>query len=507
LLLGPGLAVMAGLLLRIQYKQYLPKLVYAALAGVVGILLVGSYNYALNWASYRSFFGPASVSAGHFIDQPSTTSFAANLGRMGYHFLDPGGLPEPLVEAIQPWRAKLGQTLFSSFHIRPNPPQANFEDNIFEFDGEEQVVPRDDGAWYGPLGFLLFLPILFYYLLIFPTDRWKWSTAFIAFSYLVFFALLLRWQPLMGRMLLIGVTVGAPLMAGFYHWSEKYKLMRWATVLVAVFVLGWSATHNYYRPLFGSRSLWDLDDYSLRTYRKPFRAPLYRYVDATVPAKARLGVAGPLVDLRWTYPFFGPHLTRDVVELGPVPARIDATIFAKHNLDYLVFVTEMPETIESAAPLWPIIRDEEQWFLVKRSEVELFGKTANSDQYRQVFGLDYTAYLAIKEALRPEVQPVRVMTTDPRMPYYDRDQSFVFTLTDDLTSLDDFTHLVVAPWWSRDDYERLGISVEDVQKFLSQDKFVQKIVDVNGYGLYRLLIDRPGPALSSDSPESLTRLH
>ncbi len=506
LMVGPGLVVMAGLLLLTKPSQYLPKLLQAGLWSVLGLMLVGSYNYTLNWASYHSFFGPSEISSTHLVNAPSTTSFGSNLARIGYHFLDPGGLPEPLVDAIQPWRAKLGQTIFSSFHIETNPSNTNFEDNVFEFNGTEQIVARDDGAWFGPLGLLLFLPILFYNLIIWPKDIWKWSTAFIAFSYLVIFALLVRWQPLMGRMLLVAVTPSAALMAAFYDWSEKYKLLRWAIVLIAGVVIGWSTMHNYHRPLLGSRSLWDLDDYSLRTFRKPYRAPLYCYIDATVPAEARLGVAGPLIDLRWTYPFFGPHLTRDVVELGPAPARIDANFFTEHDLDYLVFVSETPQAVESVAPLWPIIRDKEQWFLVKASEAEIFSETANSDRYHQVFGSDYTAYLEIKEALKSETEPVRVLTTDPRMPYYERDKRFVFKFTDDLASLQHFTHLVVAPWWSADDYERLGISVEDMQKFLSQDKFVKKIAETNGYVLYRLLIgNAPSQAISSDSQKSLSR--
>jgi hypothetical protein len=491
-----------AILLIAKSRGYLPQLIYGGLWCLLGLGLVGSYNFALNWFNYSSFFGPAQIAEDLLIKAPSFISLTSNLGRIGYDFFDPGGLPDPLIEMIQQWRPAVGQTVFSVLDIPTNPPGTNFEDHVFSFDYDVQMVPRDDGAWYGPLGFLLFLPTLLFYLLV-VKDTWKWSTAFIAFSYIIIFAIFVRWQPWMGRLLLIGVALGAPLMAGFYEWSEKYKPLRWAIILVATVVLSWSATHNYHKPLLGSRTIWNLDYYSLRTLRKPHLAPIYRYIDATVPEDARLGVAGRIIDRRLTYLFFGPNLKRDVVELGPLPRRIDLDFFISHQLDYLVFILDPSEAIDSVAPLWPIIREREEWYMVKRSEVELFSQTTNPDRYRQVFGSDYTAYLAIKEALKSETEPVRVLTIDPRMPYYEQDQRFVFKFTDDLASLQNFTHLVIAPWWSTDDYERLGISVEEMQKFLSQDRFVKKVAETNGYVLYHLLIgNAPSQAISSDSPET-----
>ncbi len=488
LMIGPGLAVLAGLLLLNNSGQYLPKLIYAGLWGIVGLVLLGSYNYALNWLEYRSFFGPAEVSAKHLIESPSAISLVSNLGRMGYHFFDPDGLPVPLVETIEPWRSAAGQTAFALLHLPTNPPGANFEEYVFDFDRPEPITPRDEGAWYGPLGFLLFLPALFYYLVVSPKEIWRWSTAFMAFSYIIVFAVFVRWQPWMGRMLLIAVTLGAPLLAGFYAWSEKYKVLRWGIALVAVIVLSWTATHNYHRPLLGQRTIWNLDYYSLRTFRKPQRAPLYRYIDAVIPADARLGVAGSLIEMQWTYPFFGPQLKRTVVELGTVPPRIEADLFTKNEIDYLVFPSNTPENIDSGGPFWPLVGGEDQWFMVKRTDVELFADRAHaSDRYRQAFGADYAAYLDLKKILDHEAQPVRVLSTDPRMPYYDLDKRFAFNIPDDLGSLKDFTHLVLAPGWSAADYERLGVPFADVQSFLAQAKFVKKIAEVNGYVLYRLL--------------------
>lgn len=485
-MVGPGLVVMACLLLWLKFGYYWPKLLYAALWGMIGLVLVGSYNYALNWSESRSFFGPAEVSGEHLIAAPSVTAWESNLGRMGYSFFDPGGLPKPWIEMIQQWRPWVGQSVFSLLHIELNPPGTNFEAYVFDFKRDEQLVARDEGSWYGPLGFLLFLPALFFYLLFAPKDIWKWSTAFVAFSFILIFALFVRWQPWMGRMVLIAVTVAAPLMAGFYQWSEKYKLLRWLAILVAGVVLSWSATHNYHRPLLGSRNIWNLDYYSLRTFRNPSRAPVHRYLDGIVPDDARLGVAGNRIALRWTYLFFGPALKRDVVELGELPPQIDQRLFDDYHLDYLVLTSEAPQAITSVAPLWPVVSGDERWFLVKYSEIELF-TTQQRDGYQAAFGADYAAYLDLKKALDHETQPVRVLTTDPRIPYYEADRRFVFDLPGALDDLKGFTHLLVAPGWSAEDYKRFNISWEKMQTFLTQDKFVKKITQVNGYTLYRLL--------------------
>jgi len=406
------------------------------------------------------------------------------------------GLPEPLITLIQPWRAAIGERLFDLFRIDLNPPGANWEGATFSFSRDVDELLPQAKAWYGPLGLLLFLPTLFFYLVVFPfikRDIWKWLTALASFLYIAAFIAVLLWQPYIGRMLMIGVALGMPLTAGFYLWTEKYKAVRWAVLALAVTVLGWSATHDYHKPLFGSWTIWNADYYDLRTRHESDRE-FFHYLDANLPEDARLGLAVTEADNLWEYPFFGPGLTRKVTYLGPLPARVDSQLFAEHNIDYLLLVKDPSDPIDSTAPLWPLgILSEQHWFMVKRSEMELFAaQPRQSNVYYRAFGEDYMAYVKIRELVEKEAATGRVLTTDPRMPYYDLDQRFVFALPNSINDLSGFTFIVTAPEWSPQDYERFGLSADDVSGFLARERFVKKIDEVNGYTMYRILSSKAG---------------
>jgi hypothetical protein len=493
----PGLGVMAGLLILYKPSQFLPKFIYAGLWFVIGFTLLGSYNYILNWFDYHSITGPPSISQEHLVENLSLASFKTNLGQISYHFFDPGGLPTPFVDFIQWWRPPVGQKIFSL--LAPDALETGFY-----FEDTRQIVPREDGAWFGPLGFLLFWPTIFFYLFITPfthktlasffrEDIWKWSIALISFSFVLVFALLFRWNPWIGRMFIIPVALGAPLMAGFYVWSEKYKVLQWGVVIIAIVVLGWSSTHNFHKPVLGTKTIWELDYYDLRTIQEPEMAAIYRYVDANVPKDAKLGLAGEWPANRWDYLFIGPNLEREYSYLGRIPERITQGIFEDHNVEYIILASKTPETIDSETPLWPIGWGWGlKWFLVKRSEAESFALQPCQPTVKpEAFGAGYLAYRKIKQTLEKETQSFRVLTTDFRMPCYEKDERFVFDTPKKVENLETFTHLVIPLSWSDADYKRLGgLPLRIIQNFLLQEGIVEEEFDVDGYVVYRILLNR-----------------
>ena len=488
-LVVPGLVIGCLGLLRLDHARFLPRLIYAAAWSVFGFFAFGFYNYALNLINYQLVSGSVELVSRHTVQNPTLATFVTNLSRIIFHFFDPGGLPDSLVHSIQQWRPALAENLFALLNIAPNIPEANL--NTFRFDGVRQVTPREDAAWYGPLGFFLFLPAMLYYLVISPfreKDIWKWFTALMTASFIIMFAIFVRWQTHMGRFLLISVVLGAPLFAGFYSWSERYKILRWGVIAVGLVVLSWSATHNFHKTVLGSNNIWGQDYYELRTIQNPRLAAAYRYLDQQMPVETNLGIVGGYAFVRWDYLFFGPDLKRSVQFLGSELSRIDRETFATNQVDYLVIGAYPPYEIESEAPLWPIIEEDGlHWFLVKRSEAELFANPLQPDLLQQALGADYQSFREIETILAQESQPIRVMTTDPRMPYFTQNQQIEFVLSEEFETLQGFTHLVVAPWWSATDYERLDISVEEIEVFLGEEKFVKKIAEVNEYRLYRIL--------------------
>jgi len=281
-------------------------------------------------------------------------------------------------------------------------------------------------------------------------------------------------------------------MAGFYEYFKPRVAVRWIVIAIAIWVLAWSATHNFHRPLLGPVDIQDLDYYDLRTIERPYMAQAYRYLDANVPQAGRLGVAGDWLLSDWDYLLFGPELKRSVIHLDPNQLdRIDLDTFLENDIDYLLLSASAADAVESRTPLWPVTRVRVEWYLATRREAELFSKAGQEPGlFAKTYGQDYAAYTQIKTALQQEPNLTKVLTTDPRMPYFDQDSSFVFDIPQGLGDLQGYSHLVIAPVWSPEDFARLGLSELsqwELQNFLAQPEFVEKILETNNYELYRIL--------------------
>ena len=72
------------------------------------------------------------------------------------------------------------------------------------------------------------------------------------------------------------------------------------------------------------------------------------------------------------------------------------------------------------------------------------------------------------------------------MSFYANDKRWEFRILSDFTELTPYTHLVIAPWWTAADYERMGVSYENLNDFLQKEVFVKKIFESNGYKVYQL---------------------
>jgi len=492
----PGLGLMVGWLVLTQPRQYLAKTVFFGAAAGLGLSFLGAYNYALDWFLYGWPFGPPAIGSEHTIGSPSLAALVTNLARIGYQFADPTGLPAPVIEFIQQWRPSIGAAMFALFHLDPNLPHTSWGDATFSFTDGRYFVSRDGLSWYGPLSFLILLPALFYQLAIAPFTQkniWRWFTAFSAVCFIAAFALLIRWQPYMGRYLMIGVTLGAPLMASFYDGWRRLAPGRWAAVLTAIWVLTWSATHNFHRP---AGQLTGLDYYDFRTIERPYMAPVYRYLDGQIPTTARLGIAGDWLLVDWDYLLFGPELKRQVKHLNLATLNaIDARTFADNNIDTLILSAAALKTAKPAVPLWPVTNFRVEWYLANRAEAEIFAAgQQNPAIFAEAYGSDYHAYQAIKTRLNREPSPVKILTTDPRMPYYEQDARFQFRIPQKLTDFAGFTHLVISPHWTPADYDRLGLTVTELQGFLAQGKFVEKIFAADNYTVYKIIHPQPGSA-------------
>ena len=301
----------------------------------------------MNWSEFGVLNDPKLVDQ-HSFHNPSFATFGSNIARVGYNFVDPGGLPYGVSDTVHEIRSAIALKIFNLLH-KPLHPET--------LEPWLHFTPREDASWYGPLGFLLFWPIVIYYICFSPflqKDIWKWSTAMTVFLYTLVFAILIRWSPWMGRMFLVPVAIGSPLLAGFYLWTEKVKALRWAISVIAIMVLSWSAVSNFHKPVIGAISIWNMDYYALRTIQEPEMGPIYRQIDENIPQDIRLGIIGPWPTMRWDYLFFGPNLRRQISFLGTTVQEINTELFNQSKIDYLVVTSPNPTFLSSETQLNPL---------------------------------------------------------------------------------------------------------------------------------------------------------
>ncbi len=490
-----GLGLMAGWLSLSRPRLFFPKIVYWAAWLLVGFIFLGAYNYILNWLDFDSFFGPQEIIAFHAVQNPSPASLVTNLIRIGYLLIDPTGLPAPVINFIQQWRPDFGAFIASAFNVDINMPGTSWGDAAFSFADERYFGSRDGVSWYGPLAILLLVPLIVHQLVITPFTKpnlWRWFVALSTVCYIITFALLFRWHPYIGRLLLIGITLSAPLIAGFFESFRNKPILRWLVVGLAVWILGWSATHNFHRPLLGADKIWQADYYDLRAIERPYMARAYRYLDQNIPPTAQLGIAGDWLLVTWDYLLFGPELKRSVTHLDPANLdRINLDTFVENSIDYLLVSSDTLDLVEIQVPFWPVTNVRTTWYLAKRDEAEIFSKTDKDPQFlEEAFGADYRAYAEIKTVLDQVTKPTIVLTTDPRMPFYDDDPRFEFDIPQELKDLLRYTYLIIPSWWDSSDYERLGLSETELHSFLAQEQFVKKLFETNGYTVYEILLSQ-----------------
>ena len=369
-LLLPGIVLLALILVASRPSAYTQRLFYAAAWSIVGLLALGAYNYALNWVHYGALTGPRNVGMGHAIEEPTWDLFVSNLARMGFNGCDLGGLPYRVVNALQPLRIRAGEWVFRLLRIDPNPPET-FELNWpFTFTANLQMIPREDASWYGPLGWLLLAPTLGWQLMIAPWKQrniWRWATALAAVCYVLTFSAVIYWLPWEGRMLMVPVSIGAPLLGAFYDSTTRLKPLRWAAVTLAIVVLVWSATQNFHKPIWGPDAIWGMDSYEKRSIQAPEMAPIWRGLEAEIPEETRMGVLGPWPMMRWDYFFHGARLERTVVWLSEDLYPVTRELLEANDLDYLLLAAGPSDVVVSTLELhslgtaWDL-----RWYWVKR---------------------------------------------------------------------------------------------------------------------------------------------
>ena len=130
---------------------------------------------------------------------------------------------------------------------------------------------------------------------------------------LVTLAAAVSWDPTRPRFLVFGVALSA----ATWGVALRARPLAYATAGIGSAALFLALANYHGKPsgLFTADSIWAMPRWEAQTTRNGFGADVLRFVDASVPADARLSLAIRGDD--WIHPFFGPTLSRHVELVSP----------------------------------------------------------------------------------------------------------------------------------------------------------------------------------------------
>ena len=319
-MLGLGLVVFAvWLWCRYGFR----RLAWWGAASVAAFLLLGSYNYALNWIAYGHPLGPPELVQGESSSDPSGSGLVTNLARYAYQAADTTGLPA----GVHRLKVRLARSVFDRLGI---PVTSNAAARL-PFSLEDQPSMGLGRTWLGPLGaILLFATILYFVRAVGRRDMLRLSLVLMAWSFFAVLSFTVAWSPYKGRYVVLVATVLAPLMASWYRAPVP---IRWAVGALALYMLVVALLTNARAPLIGKDAIWERDRYSLLDHGEA-REELLRAIDNLVPPDATMAVYLEAGD--WDYPLFGLHFTRTLIPIYPYPAQIDEAWLADQHIEYVL---------------------------------------------------------------------------------------------------------------------------------------------------------------------------
>jgi hypothetical protein len=292
------------------------RLAGVAAAAVAGFLLFGAYAYLQNVVETGRPQGRAEQLR---TDRPAITAIGtiSTVFRATYRLIDLSGFHVPVrfTEHV----SGAAKAVFDGLGIPANPPEST-KKGTFQFSYDVNATASEDSSAFGPLGFLLLVPLSLGVLgawALRRTDRVLGAFALALPLYLVALALGTRWNLYVDRFLVTPAALTLPLAPLVLRRSV---LLRAAVAAVAVAALAVALAYDTSKPtgLGGTTPVWSLSRPAAQSIRWPELRPVLEAVSARVPAKARLGVdLGPL---DWEYPLWGPRLERRLVWLPEQPA-------------------------------------------------------------------------------------------------------------------------------------------------------------------------------------------
>lgn len=312
-------------------------IVFWGAACIVGTLLLGAYIYILNTAAYGYPLGIPGFVEGVTTSTSSHLSPDEEIIQAQYSRLETLAIniPRYLVQMadfssmgsigqeISQIKYDLFQRLFESTPVATagTANQSDWQTTLSVWWGA-----HEDTSWFGPLGWMLFIPGIIYgiYRGARHRDPIALSLALIPVLFLILHSMFQPYTPAKGRYYVLAITIGAPLMVWPTLYRRNWRLFVLISTCLALTTIYVNTFHNASKPLLGSRTILNQDYITLQTSAEtvsPQFATLVRMVNTYIPRNGSLGI---LVhgDLR-EYPFFVRGLTRTLVPIVVNPTNMN----------------------------------------------------------------------------------------------------------------------------------------------------------------------------------------
>ena len=319
---------------------------------LLGILVLGAYNYVQSYRSYGNPFAPKSALI-WFNQKPGFQKALVNGIRYGYEAMDFRGLPKPLAAVLTSEKETLGERLMLSRSVF----QEYIQPGSGPFTIRSRQLYHEVYVWYGFLGFFLYLPFtaLFFSRIVSKNrDAVRWTYVFIAVFYFLTLCAGMGYAHNRGGKFLFSVVFAAPLVSQLFAINKK-------TVRVGVLVLiamvaantAWnSSTLNQLKPLKGPRSVIGKDHYRKRAQSFARVIPFMRFIEEVTPKECRIGHVTSVMD--WDYLLFARDFSRTVIPIKKAEvADGNIGVFETYNLDFLVLRQDRSESGDSLHPIFP----------------------------------------------------------------------------------------------------------------------------------------------------------
>jgi 4-amino-4-deoxy-L-arabinose transferase-like glycosyltransferase len=357
----PALGIASLILLRI-YRAKTFLYVRWCVFCLVGILMLGSYNYFQNLKTYGNPMGPSKMIE-HFSGKKSLEKIFLNAIRFGYDACDFRGPGPPLESYLFYLKEYFGKQFLNNKKI--NEQYVNSPANS-PFSYKAKRLYHEDNAWLGILGFFLYFPIgaWFFSRILYKfksaIDE-RWIYAFIAVFFFIFICLMQNYYPWFGRYFILPMAFIAPIAVAFTS-SKNKKLVTAAVVIISL--LGTISSlnitlNNWRKPLlpvqqkYSTVHVLNANYYQKRSGVTSNRmVPLLQFIEKVTQPGDRIGHVCNLTD--WDYSFFGRGFSREVIPIKRyLLKRGKSRVMEENELDYLIISIDKSKALTSTDLVLP----------------------------------------------------------------------------------------------------------------------------------------------------------